>query len=111
MTFARPGGHEGRKPPPGGQKPGRKEKTMSYRYPTKAEREKTAMGRFEVMCETYINGNQKQKETILYMLEEGERQTFLTGCGLYHMFTDQRFYDSVQKSVGEQIYNECHERA
>ena len=84
---------------------------MSYRYPTKAEREKTAMGRFEVMCETYINGNQKQKETILSMLEVGERQTFLTGCGLYHMFTNQRFYDSVQKSVGEQIYNECHERA
>lgn len=84
---------------------------MSYRYPTKAEREKTAMGKFEVMCETYINGDQKQKETILSMLEEGERQTFLTGCGLYHMFTDQRFYESVQKAVGEQIYNECHERA
>lgn len=84
---------------------------MSYRYPTKAEREKTAMGRFEVMCETYINGNQKQKETILSMLEEGERKTFLTGCGLYHMFTDQRVYDAVQKAVGEQIYNVCHERA
>ena len=69
------------------------------------------MGRFEVMCETYINGNQKQKETILSMLEEGERQTFLTGCGLYHMFTDQRFYDLVKKAVGEQIYNKCHQRA
>lgn len=84
---------------------------MSYCYLTKAEREKTAMGRFEIMCETYINGTQKQKETILAMLEEGERQTFLTGCGLYHMFTDQRFYDAVKKAVGERIYNECHKKA
>lgn len=91
---------------------------MSYQYPTKAEREKTAMGRFGIICETYIYGNQKQKEIILSMLEEGERQTFLTGCGLFHMFIDQKFYDSVKKAVCEQIYNDCqqiyndcHERA
>ena len=83
---------------------------MSYRYPTREEREKTAMGRFEIMCETYINGNQKQKETILSVLEDGERQTFLTGCGLYHMFTDQRYYDAIKKAVGERIYRECHEK-
>lgn len=62
------------------------------------------------MCETYINGNQKQKETILSVLEDGERQTFLTGCGLYHMFTDQRYYDAIKKAVGERIYRECHEK-
>ena len=88
-----------------------KKEAVLKAYPTKSEREKTAGGRFEVMCETYINGNQKQKETILSMLEEGERQSFLTGCGLYHMFTDQRFYDSVKKAVGQQIYDEYHQRA
>ena len=28
--------------------------------------------------------------------------------GLFHMFTDQRYYEAVKKSVGEQIYNELH---
>lgn len=51
---------------------------MSYQYPTKAEREKTALGRFGIICEAYIYGNQKQKEIILSMLEEDERQTFLS---------------------------------
>lgn len=82
-----------------------------YRHPTKEDRESTAMGRFELVCEAYINGNQRQRDTILSMLDESERQIFLTGCGLYHLFTDQRFYDAVKKSVGEQIYNEMHRTA
>jgi len=28
--------------------------------------------------------------------------------GLFHMFTDQRYFDAVKKSVGEQIYKEFH---
>lgn len=28
--------------------------------------------------------------------------------GLFHMFTDQRFFDAVKQSVGEQIYKELH---
>lgn len=69
------------------------------------------MGRFELVCEAYINGNQRQRDTILSMLNESEQQIFLTGCGLYHLFTDQRFYDEVKKSVCEQIYNELHRTA
>ncbi len=28
--------------------------------------------------------------------------------GLFHMFNDQRCFDAVKKSVGEQLYNELH---
>ena len=28
--------------------------------------------------------------------------------GLFHMFTDERIFESVKKSVGEQLYNELH---
>ena len=28
--------------------------------------------------------------------------------GLFHMFTDQRYFYAVKKSVGEQIYKEFH---
>lgn len=80
-----------------------------YKLPTKEERESTALGRFELVCEAYINGNQQQREIILSMLNESERQTFLTGCGLYHLFTDHRFYDEVKNAVGVQLYNELHE--
>ena len=28
--------------------------------------------------------------------------------GLFHMFTDQRYFELAKKSVGEQLYNELH---
>ena len=28
--------------------------------------------------------------------------------GLFHMFNDQKYYEAVKKSVGEQLYNELH---
>lgn len=28
--------------------------------------------------------------------------------GLFHMFTDQRYFEVIKKSVGEQLYNELH---
>lgn len=81
---------------------------INYKHHAKDERENTAMGRFELICEAYINGNQRQRETILSMLDESEQKAFLTGCGLYHLFTDQRFYDEVKKYIGQQIYDEMH---
>lgn len=77
----------------------------------KDEREASAMGRFELVCEAFINGSQQQRETILSMLDEHDRETFLKGCGLYRMFTDWRFYNAVEKAVGEQIYHELHQQA
>ena len=28
--------------------------------------------------------------------------------GLFHMFNDQKYYEAVKKSVGEQLYKELH---
>ena len=77
----------------------------------KDEREASAMGRFELVCEAFIDGSQQQRETILSMLDEHDRETFLKGCGLYRMFTDMRFYNAVEKAVGEQVYSELHKQA
>ena len=77
----------------------------------KDERETSAMGRFELVCEAFIDGNQQQREIILSMLDERDRETFLKGCGLYRMFTDYRFYNAVEKAVGEQVYNELRKQA
>ena len=46
-------------------------------YIDNKEREKSAMGRFEIMCEKYINGSKLERETILSFLSEDEKQTFL----------------------------------
>lgn len=77
----------------------------------KDEREASAMGRFELVCEAFINGSQQQREIILSMLDEHDRETFLKGCGLYRMFTDQLFYNAVEKAVGEQVYSEFQKQA
>lgn len=66
------------------------------------------MKRFEEMCRTYLNGNDRTKRIILSFLNEEEKLTFLQGCGLYHMFTDQRYYDIIKKEVGRQIYDDFH---
>lgn len=79
---------------------------MSYIRIDNEEREKSAMGRFEIMCERYINGTNREREIILSFLDEEEKKTFLTGCGLYHMYTDSKFYDAVKKAVIDQIYDD-----
>ena len=81
---------------------------MAYKPIDNKEREKTAMGRFEIICEKYINGNNRTKEIILSFLNEKEKQQFLIGCGLYHMFNDQRYFDSIKKAVGERLYTDLH---
>lgn len=30
------------------------------------------------------------------------------GCGLHHLFTDEKYYKLVHQSVGERIYNNFH---
>lgn len=70
------------------------------------EREKSPLGRFEIIAERYIYGNQRDREIILSFLDEDEKETFLNATGLYHLFTDQYFYEKVRDVVGKQIYKD-----
>lgn len=72
-------------------------------------RENTALGRFEIMCEIYLNGSEKVRATILENLDsDEERETFLTGVGFYHLFTDRNFYNTARDTLAQQLYNELH---
>lgn len=66
------------------------------------------MKRFEEMCRTYLNGNDRTRRIILSFLDEKEKQTFLEGCGLYHLFTDERFYKEARLNIGKQLYDDFH---
>lgn len=70
------------------------------------KREETAIGRFEVMCEMYIKGTDETRETILSFLSDEEKEIFLKGCGLYHLFNDPTFYNSAKSALAEQLYKE-----
>jgi hypothetical protein len=50
----------------------------------------------------------KMWESLKPVLTADEIHGLKCYVGLFHMFTDQRFYDAVKKSVGEQIYKEAH---
>jgi hypothetical protein len=69
-------------------------------------RESTALGRFEVMCELYNNGGEEVRNTILRFLPDEEKETFLKGCGLYHLFTDPAFYNATKNAMAETLYKE-----
>lgn len=72
-------------------------------------RENTALGRFEIMCEIYLNGSEKVRATILENLDsDEERETFLTGVWFYHLFTDRNFYNTARDTLAQQLYNELH---
>ena len=71
-------------------------------------REQNPMGRFEIMCEEYIDGNERIRNTILSALSPEDQQTFLIGVGLYRLFTDQAYYRAVRDALGEQIWTEMH---
>ena len=71
-------------------------------------REQNPMGRFEIMCEKYIEGNERIRNTILSALSPEDQQTFLIGVGLYRLFTDQAYYRTVRDALGEQIWMEMH---
>lgn len=71
-------------------------------------REQSAMGRFEIMCERYIYGNERIRQAILSALSPEDQHTFLLGVGLYRLFTDQRYYAAVRDALGEQFWNDAH---
>ena len=72
------------------------------------KREKSSLGRFEIIAEAYIYGTEKQREIILSFLDEKEKKTFLEGVGLFKMFIQPDFYNAVCNAVGERIYIENH---
>ena len=77
-----------------------------YHRITDEEREQSAHGRFEIICEKYLQGPDSVRKVILEMLDPEERQTFLIGCGLYHLFTDATFYRAMKTAMGETLYEE-----
>ena len=70
------------------------------------KREQSAIGRFEIICEKYLQGPETVRQVILEMLDPEERQTFLVGCGLYHLFTDAILYRAMKTAMGETLYEE-----
>ena len=72
------------------------------------EREKSALGRFEIIAERYIYGTEVERQIVLSFLSDSEKETFLNAVGLYHLFTDQYFYEKVRDAVGKQIYKDLH---
>lgn len=72
------------------------------------ERENLPLGRFEIIAERYLYGNDRDRKTILSFLDDHEKEVFLNAVGLYHLFTDQNFYNSVRDLVGKRIYEDLH---
>ena len=73
------------------------------------EKEKDPMGRFEILAEKYMTGSKKEREIILsFFTDPQERRTLLEGFGLYHLFRDQRLYDSVKQALSEQLWQDFH---
>ena len=50
------------------------------------EREKSALGRFEIIAERYIYGTEAERQVILGFLNENEKETFLSATGLYSIW-------------------------
>ena len=71
-----------------------------------------AMKRMEDFAKTMLDASPAQQKKVWEALEHTLTQDEISGLkkyvGLFHMFTDQRLYDAVKKSVGEQLYNELH---
>lgn len=72
------------------------------------EREKSALGRFEIIAERYIYGTEAERQIILSFLSDTEKETFLNAVGLYHLFTDQYFYNTIRDILGKKIYEDLH---
>ena len=72
------------------------------------EREKSPLGRFEIIAERYIYGSETERKIILSFLNDKEKETFLNAVGLYHLFVDQYFYDTIRDIIGKKIYEDLH---
>lgn len=59
---------------------------MSYTPIDNKEREKSEIGRFEIIAERYIFGNERDRKIILRFFDDEEKEIFLRSVGLYHLF-------------------------
>lgn len=71
-------------------------------------REQNPMGRFEIICETYLSGTEKTRDIIMENIPTEDRDAFLAGVGLYHLLTDEAFFRSVCEALAEQFWNDAH---
>ena len=83
---------------------------MSWTPIDNEEREKSAIGRFEIIAERYIFGNERDRKIIpsFFDFDDKEKEIFLRSVGLYHLFCDQRFFDAIKKAVGDKLYEDLH---
>lgn len=81
---------------------------MSWTPIDNEKREKSAIGRFEIIAERYIFGNERDRKIILSFFDDKEKEIFLRSVGLYNLFCDQRFFDAVKKAVGDKLYEDLH---
>lgn len=61
----------------------------------------------EILSQTPTT-QKKMWEALEPILTEDEIHGLKCYVGLFHMFTDERYFEAVKKAVGEQIYNELH---
>ena len=78
--------------------------------PDDSIREQSPEGRFEIICEKFIEGNEAHRKIILDELDPDDRHTFLVGVGLYRMFRDQAYYNAIKKAMGEVLYQELRQK-
>ena len=63
------------------------------------EREKSALGRFEIIAKRYIYGTEAERQVILGFLNENEKETFLSATGLYSIWCGMKTRCYNQKSL------------
>lgn len=71
-------------------------------------REQHPLGRFEIICETYLSGTEETRDIIIENIPSEDREAFLNGVGLYHLLTGETFFRSVCEALAEQFWNDAH---
>ena len=60
------------------------------------------------IAQTYIQGSERERKIILSFFQGEEREIFLKGVGLIHLFSDQDFYNSVRDSLKDRLIKELY---
>ena len=56
----------------------------------------------------YLHGSDMEKQAILSCFTDEEKKVFLTFAGYFKLYSDQRYYDAVKKSVCGQCLKEIY---
>ena len=60
------------------------------------------------IAQMYIQGSERERQIILSFFQGEEREIFLKGVGLIHLFSDQDFYNSVRDTIKDRIVKELY---